>query len=162
EELDKLWKELPSDDAPKAFRAGADLVALPEQSVSMLRERLKPVAAPPSESIAKHIKDLRSEKFAVRDKARIALDEMKELAEPALRRALEHELPLETRRRVEQILDKLDAAWRSPERVLAVRVVAVLERAGTREARDHLATLAAGAPGAWLTREAGVALERLD
>src|SRR5262249_53237558 len=93
EELDKLWKELPSDDAPKAFRAGADLVALPEQSVSMLRERLKPVAAPPSESIAKHIKDLRSEKFAVRDKARIALEEMKELAEPALRRALEHELP---------------------------------------------------------------------
>jgi hypothetical protein len=43
-----------------------------------------------------------------------------------------------------------------------VCAVEVLERAGTAEARQLLAALSAGAPGARLTNEAATALRRLD
>ena len=69
--------------------------------------------------------------------------------------------PYLLRRRVEQVLERLETAKPSPERLRAVRSVTVLERAATPEARKHLTTLAAGAPGAWLTREARSSLERL-
>jgi hypothetical protein len=48
-----------------------------------------------------------------------------------------------------------------PELLRGVRAVEVLERAGTPEARQLLAALAGGAPGALLTREAAASLQRL-
>ncbi|HYT88598.1 MAG TPA: PQQ-binding-like beta-propeller repeat protein [Gemmataceae bacterium] len=160
-ELETLWADLASADAKNAFRAAADLVAVPAQSVPFLCERLKPVAGVPPQSIVNHIKDLNNVQFEAREKARRALEKMGDLAEPALRQTLEEKPSLEARRRVEQLLEKLDRATRSPERVRAVRAVAILERAGTTAAREHLAQLAAGAPGGCLTEEARSALERL-
>src|SRR5262249_18363455 len=151
-ELKQFWTDLAGEDVKKAFRAAAELVAVPAQSVPALCERLKPVAGPP-QGIANHIKNLDNDKSEARQKATAALEKMEELAEPALRQALEEKLSLEARRRVELLLAKLDQAQRSPERLRAARAVAVLERTGTTEARKHLTLLAAGAPGAWLTRE---------
>jgi hypothetical protein len=119
------------------------------------------VAEPSAQAIASHIKDLDSKQFEVRDRARAALEKLGELAEPALRQVLEGNPSLETRRRVERLLEELDRARPHPERLRAARAVAVLERAGTAEARKHLMVLAAGAPGAWLTRETQASLERL-
>jgi WD40 repeat protein len=161
EELANLWIDLSGEDVKKAFRAASELATLPEQSVAFLVERLKPVAAPSPESIAHHIKDLDHDQFADREKARAALEKLGELAEPALRQGLKEKLSVEARRWVEELLDKLDSPVPSPERLKAVRGVAVLERVGTAEARKHLAALAAGAPAAWLTREARASLDRL-
>jgi hypothetical protein len=47
------------------------------------------------------------------------------------------------------------------EPLRTLRAVAVLERAGTPESRRLLETLAEGVPGAWLTREAKAACDRL-
>jgi WD40 repeat protein len=161
EELEQLWTGLGGEDAAKAFRAAAELAAVPAQSVPFLCQRLKPVAEPSAQAIAGHIKDLDSKQFEVRDRARAALEKLGELAEPALRQVLEGNPSLETRRRVERLLEELDRARLLPERLRAARAVAVLERGGTAEARKHLTVLAAGAPGAWLTREAKASLERL-
>jgi hypothetical protein len=68
-------------------------------------------------------------------------------------------LSLETRRRVEQLLEKLSGL--SPQRVQAIRGLKVLERLDTAESRRLVAQLAAGQPGAWLTREAQAIRRRL-
>jgi hypothetical protein len=49
----------------------------------------------------------------------------------------------------------------SGERLRSLRAVEALELAGTTAARETLASLAAGAPGARLTEQARAACERL-
>src|SRR5262249_37874062 len=119
--LEALWADLSGEDARQAFRAAGYLASVSAQSVPFLRERLRPVVAPPPQSIAGHIKDLDSKQFEAREKARVALERMEELPEPALRQALKGDPSLEMRRRLEQLLDRLDEAWRSPERVRTAR-----------------------------------------
>ena len=53
------------------------------------------------------------------------------------------------------------SASASPETVQAYRVVEVLERAGTPDARELLKTLAKGPPELALTQDARAALDRL-
>src|SRR5262249_47300265 len=89
------------------------------------------------------------------------LEQIGEQAEGALRAALPEARALEYRRRVEALLERLE---RPPatERLRALRALAVLERIASPEARKVLAGLAAGAPADVLTREAGLAVKRLE
>src|SRR5262249_42969439 len=99
--------------------------------------------------------------FTARDRAAAELEKLADLAKAALRQKLDERPPLETRRRVEALLNKVKGPVTSPERLRALRAVAVLERAGTPEAVQTLQRLAGGAPEARLTREARAALGRL-
>jgi hypothetical protein len=83
-----------------------------------------------------------------------------DVAEPALRRALAGRPSLEVRQRLEKLLDQL--AHPSPDVLRALRAIEVLESVGTAEAKAVLGKLAAGQPGAGLTREAKAALRRLE
>jgi WD40 repeat protein len=159
-DLKKLWRDLLSDDAKEAFLATAELVGSSVLSVPFLCERLQPAEGPSAEVIARHIADLESESFKTREKGQAALEELKELAEPALRRRLQEKPSLEMRQRAERLLEKLEGPP-TAQHLRMVRAVAVLERAATPDARKHVAVLAAGAPGAWITREAEAALKRL-
>ena len=127
-----LWTDLADADAEKAFRASRILLAHPDRAIPILKERLKPVSPPDLARIAELLKGLGDEDFATREKASGQLEKFGDLAEPALREALR---------------------WS--------RALEVLEQAGTREAVALLETLAKGAPGAWLTKEAIASLERL-
>jgi hypothetical protein len=69
---------------------------------------------------------------------------------------------LETRRRLELILDNLGGAGSSGERLRALRAIEVLERIADPNARDLLKRLSGGAAGAWLTNEAQGTLQRLE
>jgi len=80
---------------------------------------------------------------------------------PALRRGLAAKPSLEARKRMEDLLEKIEQAPVSGERRQVLRAVEVLERAGTPEARKFLKKLAAGRPGARLTEDAHSALARL-
>jgi hypothetical protein len=83
------------------------------------------------------------------------------LAEVILREVLSEQPSAEVRRRANALLLKLKSSEVSPELVVAVRTLEVLERAATPEARRLLQTLADGAPGARLTKEAQAVMNRM-
>jgi WD40 repeat protein len=159
---EKLWDELLNADAARAYRAVGTLASIPEHSLPLLRERLKPVASIPAATIEQTIQDLDSADFAVRERANETLEKANELAEPALRRALKANPSLELRRRVEALLDRIDALPLSADRLRLLRALPVVERIATAEAKQILTRLAGGAPGAFATEQAKVSLERLN
>jgi hypothetical protein len=162
QELEALWQDLAGADARKARLAIGTLAGVPGQAIAFLQGRLKPTPAPDPERVRHMIADLDSERFDVRDQATKELERLSELAEPSLGQALEAQgLSLESRRRLEQLLKKLDGPVRDPWQRQALRAIEVLERVGTPEARQVLKTLTQGAPEARLTKEAKASLDRL-
>jgi HEAT repeat protein len=105
---------------------------------------------------------LDSDEFAEREKAMTELEALGDLAEPALRQALEEKASLEVSRRVERLLETLGGPVTSPETLQVVRAVEALERIGTPDARQLLETLAKVASQGRLVQEAKAALERLN
>src|SRR5262249_20304267 len=89
-----------------------------------------------------------------------SLEDRAEGAEPALRQALRRDLALETRRRLEQLLERLDPL-KSPRRLRELRAVEALEALGSPPARRLLGGLAQALPQAWRTQEARDSLRRL-
>ena len=158
-ELSGLWDRLASGDAAQGFAAIVRLVRAPQSSVPFLKDRVRPVTAPGAERLRQLIADLDNNRFAVREKASRELEQLGELAEPALRGVLEGQPPPETRERVNAVLARRQA-W-SGDRLRRWRVIQVLEGVGTREAQVVLKSLAGGAPASRLTQEAQAALDRL-
>jgi hypothetical protein len=92
-----------------------------------------------------------------------ALRELTQRGEPialAVQEALRGNIPLEMRRRLEQLLKTLPNVP-PPEEIQRLRAVQALELIGTAEARMLLESLAKGAAAARQTREAQEALARL-
>jgi hypothetical protein len=161
-QLDSLWAELAGADARKAYDAFRTLSAGPKQTATLLRERVKPVEAPDPKRVAALLVELESDVFITRKRAVDALEHLGELIEPDLKRVLAGGPSLETRQRVERVLEKLATGQAPPPDVLqALRAVEVLEQAGGPEAREVLQTLSQGAAGAKLTKQAKASLERL-
>ena len=158
---ESLWADLAGEDAGKALQAVHRLAAAPWQAVTLLGDRLKPAAAIDPEKLGRWVADLESEKFAVRQEAAASLVKAGEQAVPALRTVLASQPTIETRLRVEALLDKLTGGTLTAEQLRVVRSVEALERAATAEAREVLRALAGGAAGALPTREARAALDRL-
>ncbi len=154
------WYSDLGQDALTAYRAIGRLVAVPQAAVPFLAERLKPAAAVADARIVKLVADLQSKQFKVRDQASKELEKLGEQADAALRQALNKELPLEAKRRLEGLLEKLEGATLSAQTLRQVRAVEVLETVGTAEARALLARLAEGVPEVRQTRAARAALAR--
>ncbi len=161
QEMQDGYRALGGGHAGIAYGVGWKLSQLPEQTVPFLKQHLRPVPHVEAAVVAKMVADLDSETFATRQKAVRDLDGLGELAEEALREALKNKPSLELTRRLNELLAPLEAQTPSAERLRALRALPILERAGTDEARQVLETLAKGAPGASLTREAAAALARL-
>jgi hypothetical protein len=159
-ELGNLWADLASDDAAKAYRALWLLAAAPRQSLPLLENGLRPAQVDAAQ-LARLIGELNDEEFAVRERASAELQKMGDVAEAALRRAAANSDAVEVRRRAERLLEKLDAPDPSPTHLRELRGLEVLEHIGTPEAQRLLQTLAGGAKGALLTREAQASLDRL-
>jgi WD40 repeat protein len=161
-ELAAAWADLAGDDAAKAYTAIWTLADAPADAVPFLKARVRPVAESDEESVRKLVGRLDASAFAVRERADRELRRLGEAAVPTLRAIRTAELSVEQAKRVEQVL----AAATTPvlpagEKLRQVRAVAVLELAGTPQARALLAELASGAAGDRLTRDAAGALGRL-
>jgi RNA polymerase sigma factor (sigma-70 family) len=163
EELKTYWSALAGEDAAAGFRAVQILASDPAHSIPYLGSRLHPVPAVEEMRLTRLISELDNDQFHVREKATTELEKLGETALGALRKALDGQPALETRRRLEQLLEKQEHEQRSPspQRLRLLRAVEVLERIGDADARRALATLTGGAPGAWLTEDAKAALDRL-
>jgi hypothetical protein len=159
--LEARWRGLAERDAGKAYRAVWDLTAAEELTVHFLKQRLRAVPHPDPQRTARLITDLSSERFTVRQAAEAALKKLDVLAEKALRQALQSGPPLEVRRRLEQLLQRINDPVPSVETLQVLRALAVLERIASPQARQLVRALAQGAPDAYLTREARATLGRL-
>jgi RNA polymerase sigma factor (sigma-70 family) len=152
-----LWDDLATADSERAYRAMQTLMADLRRGVAFLRTHVRPVPTPDPQRLARLLTDLDSEQFAVREKAAAGLADMGEAAEPALRERLGDKPSLETRRRLEQLLERLRGAARHRQS----RAIEILERVGDRDARLLLEEIARGLSSARLTEEAQSALRRL-
>jgi WD40 repeat protein len=159
--LEQLWTDLAAADADRAYRAIWALAAAPARSVPFLGARLKAVPPVDAAKVARLVASLDDPRYGVRQRAVSELEALGEIAEPNLRKVLEGEPSLELKRRVEGLLEKVEAPLTSPEALRALRAVEALERAGTAEARGVLERLARGADGARLTDDARAAAQRL-
>jgi hypothetical protein len=162
QEFQALWTHLGSDDAHKAYHASLTLAAVPKQAVPWLAERLKPVPIVADKRIEQLIADLDSNSYPVRQKATEELEQIGEQAAATLKRVLAGQPSLETRKRVQQLCERLTPGQVPPTELLrALRAMEVLEHSATEDAKQVLERLAHGAPEARLTREAKSSLARL-
>jgi hypothetical protein len=161
EELNNLWADLAKKDAVVAYQALAVLIAARERTPAFLKERLHLVPLPDRARVESLLVELDSKQFAVRDAAANELAKLGEVVEPHLRQALAGKPSPELRRRLQALLDKRNHDDPEGDALRNLRAVQVLERIGSPPAREVLASLADGAPGANLTRDAKAALERL-
>jgi len=158
-DLDRLWAEL-GGEAPKAYQAIWTLTAAPEQAVTLLKQRLRPVAPADPQRLTRWIGDLNSHEFAIREQASKNLEDLAELAKPELRKCLQNQPPAEMRRRIEVLLQNLKLPVSSPHRLRAFRAIEILEQIGTPEAQQVVETLAKGEAKSRVTLEARITLER--
>jgi hypothetical protein len=161
-QLEKLWDDLASDDAAKAFKAMGQMAGVPAETVALLKSKLKPVDPADPKVVKQLLEDLNSDQYTVRQKASAQLEKLADLAGPALREKLESKPSLEMRKRIESLIDKLDGPVTLPDLLRSLRAVELLELIGTPEARQALVLLANGAPGHRMTEAAQGAVMRLD
>jgi hypothetical protein len=160
--MQALVDDLADEDAKSAHRAIWCLVREPEGAVLALHRGLRPVSAGEDKRLAHLIAGLNSDEFASREAAAKKLAQEKELAVPALRRALAGKPSPEVRRRAEALLaENQGRPVSSPARLRLLRGIEALEEIGTPQARELLAELARGDGEALPTHEAKAALERL-
>ncbi|HEY7424229.1 MAG TPA: PQQ-binding-like beta-propeller repeat protein [Gemmataceae bacterium] len=155
------WSDLAREDGKRAGDAIAGLLRKPEASVAFLQQRLRPAEVPDAERLTRLLSDLDGDVFDKRKAASRELARLGEQAETALRQALKEHPSLEARRRIEDLLNKLEPGPLSPETLRTLRAIEILEHLGTPEARRCLNALVKGAPLARETREAKRALDRL-
>jgi RNA polymerase sigma factor (sigma-70 family) len=159
DELRRGWSDLANEDAAVAFQALRRLCAVPEQTLPLLRERLKPVAPPDPKRVRQLVAMLDSDDFPTRQQASEELAKRADAASGLLRQIMSKEKPsLEVRQRLRAILD---VQQNKPESLRTVRAVEVLEWIATPEAVRLLDELVKGAADARLTCEAVAARNRL-
>jgi hypothetical protein len=154
DQLATLWADLAGHDAARADQAATRLLASPQTAVAFLREQLRPAPSVKQQDLRRLLAALEHRSFAVRQRAERELEQFGVPVRPALQRVLAARPTLETRRRLERLLDNFDEEILAGAELRAWRAVRVLEMIGTPAARRLLAELARGAPGAWQTEAA--------
>jgi WD40 repeat protein len=162
-EVKSAWASLGLPDARAAFRAQCLLIQSPAEATAFLQASLKPTKAPTIDEmqVQQWLANLNSDDFVARTQAHEGLDRLGPFAEPALRKAQASSGSLEQRRRIEQLLGKLERRNLSREELQAIRAIEVLERIGTQEARALVHELATGALISLQTRHAASAAARM-
>ncbi|MFL5339594.1 MAG: WD40 repeat domain-containing protein [Gemmataceae bacterium] len=149
-------------DATKAYPAIVALAADPNHAIDFLKETVKPVPAPDVKAVEVLIAGLSDRSFVVRERSRKGLEELGVLAAPSLREALAGGPTAEARQLARRLLEGLVHRPLPAEQVRLVRVVEMLELAGTPEAVNLLRKLSGGAAEAAPTVAAQSALDRLN
>ncbi len=155
------WQALAAPDARTAEQGIWGLVQSGAQGVAFLSRQCKSAQALPEKEMTSLIQSLDDDRFAVRERAVRRLQELGDLARPALEKALGVALGLEAKQRIEALLREGLRIDSSPVRLQIWRSLEVLERIGSPAAQEVLERLTKGAPEARLTREALACLERL-
>lgn len=160
-ELARCWDDLAGTDAARAYATITELARHPDQAVSLLKAKLASYPKMDAQPLARLIADLDSDDFKTRENASKELAKLGRMTEGALKKTLDENPSAELKRRIQILLDKLDPKEDDPEQILLLRVIEVLERLGTPEARKLLRKLAQEASIPDVAREAQGSLQRL-
>lgn len=161
-EAEAAWKDLTGEDAQRSYQALWTLTASPDLALPLLSRHIRPAATLDEGRLKVLLDQLDSRNFREREKAVAEMEILGDQDLPALRAAREKHQSPEVRRRLGEILTRLDSAQVSGVRLGSFRAVHLLETIGSADARKVLETLARGAAGSFQTREAQAALKRLD
>jgi hypothetical protein len=159
-EVAVAWDDLGGHDAAKAYLAVWALADAPATAVPFLRGRLRPATGPSDKQAAELIAKLDAPAFATREAAEKELRGFGDTALPALRAALAGKPSSEQRERLKRLVIVATTAVPTAGLLQQLRGVAVLELAGTADAKAILKELAGGAAAGRLMVEASAALER--
>src|SRR5262249_52125587 len=134
----------------------------PGQAENLLRARLAAQPGISTERLDRLIADLDADDFAVREKASKELANLGRLAGESLRKVLDGQPSAEVKRRVQELLKRLEGRGEDPQERRLIRAIEVLERLGTLEARRLLDGLQKDTTLSEAAREAKASLERLS
>jgi WD40 repeat protein len=154
------WRDLAAKDAGKAYWALWSFAACSKDAVPYLAKKLEPIAIPEKKRISQSIEALGDNDFRVRSQAFKALENLGDLAIPALRHRLASKIFLDERRQIEELL-KRAKTWRS-DQLRILRAIQALEYLGSEDAKKVLKRMASGAPESRLTTASRYALQRLE
>jgi hypothetical protein len=160
-ELVDHWTTLGNHHSAQGYSALESLAVAPSSVLPFLKDRFGPLAAVDATLIGQWVVDLNNNDFKIRDKAMHELRKVGESARPALEKALAKDPPLEMKKRIDQLLDRLEPGRMDPERLRLLRTIQLLEKIGTAEARELLERFATGNPADPLTQDAVATLERM-
>jgi RNA polymerase sigma factor (sigma-70 family) len=162
EDLAALWDALGDPDPKVARPAMGKLAGRGASAVELIRKRVPPVPRIREGTIERLVKWLDAAGFNEREVASAALDRLGPSAIAAVKVQLQAGVSEEARARLQHFLDRHDRPELQPDELRSLRAIEVLEALGTAEARKTLNALAAGEPGARVTREAAGAARRLE
>jgi hypothetical protein len=113
--------------------------------------------------MAQLLRDLEAQRFETRQQATEMLTRLGGPALPALRRVLDGKPPLETRRRVQRIIDDIRQGATAPSAhwLRVLRALEIIERVGGGEARTMLNDLLSNAAEPRVAAEAKTSLIRV-
>ena len=131
ERLQLHWSNLAAEDAAHAYDTVLALAEMPGLCVPFLAEQVKPVQPVSNEQIAKWIGDLDDGLFKVRDEASANLAAVRRAGPSCAEKGRQWYPSLEICRRIEKIVDRLDAMYHSPTLLRELRSVEVLQRIGS-------------------------------
>jgi WD40 repeat protein len=157
-----LWGDLGGKDAGKAYEAIWALAGAPEPATALFKQRLRPVPEPNAQRVEKLIADLNADEFEVREAATDELATFDRSIEETLRKRIDGDIAAEAKQRLGKLLDNFKMGPHGPALLRPRRAVVALELIGSPSAREVLETLAGGAQGADLTRDAKAAFDRLS
>lgn len=160
-ELQTAWNDLATEDTSRGHAVLWRLVAAANESVPFLGGQLYLVDP---RNIDQLFVDLNSDKYEIRNKATMELGRYGMWMKGRLEEARKDPPSEEVRRRVEQLINKLNtpgALALAQERLRVHRIMLLLEQVGTPSAQEVLQKLARGAPEPFLQQEALHSLDRL-
>jgi WD40 repeat protein len=160
-QLAKAVEEIGDADARRAYQATWDLTETPSQALPALGELVDKAPRADRKRLAALISDLDANDFGTREKASAELEKLGRLAEAALRQALKGNPSAEVTARLKTLLEKLDRQDALPQQRSLLRVVEVLERVKTAEARQLLERMANEVVDMRVQEEAKASLRRL-
>jgi RNA polymerase sigma factor (sigma-70 family) len=156
--LNVLWRTL-AETPDKAYPAAWEMLDHPAESVPYLIGKLPPVKPIDERRVRQLLGRLDAESFAEREESSRQLLELGEQTLPVLRQALKAKPTLETKKRIEELIESLTRGP-SSDQLRLLRALAVLEWSGLVSAREHLKRLAEGDRAAMLTSAAKAAWQR--
>jgi hypothetical protein len=156
------WNDLTTLDGEVSLRAMSELFANPASSVALLKENLKPGAAPSKANLDKLVVAVGSATFSEREAATEEFDQLGAAAAPFVRQSFSKVQSPEGRQRLARFLIRHDQLGRlTGSRLRERRSVELLELIGSPAAHELLRQLADGGITP-LAQDCANALKRLD